>query len=73
MGLEKTPAERLKVGSVVQMRKKHPCGDDRWKVLRFGADLKLECLGCERVVWIDRVKFLRAMKKILESEPNGGA
>ncbi|MBQ1256379.1 MAG: DUF951 domain-containing protein, partial [Clostridia bacterium] len=28
----------LSIGDLVQMRKKHPCGSDKWTVTRVGAD-----------------------------------
>ena len=31
----------LALGDVVQMRKTHPCGSDRWVIVRTGADIKI--------------------------------
>ena len=50
---------------LVQMRKKHPCGSDRWTIIRTGADVKLKCLTCGRVVMLDRPEFEKRMKKII--------
>ena len=36
----------IAVGDVLQLKKKHPCGSDRWLVLRVGMDFRLRCLGC---------------------------
>ena len=47
----------LSVGDIVQMKKKHPCGSDRWTVTRVGADVKIRCSGCEHVVMMDRPDF----------------
>ena len=55
----------LSIGDVVQMRKKHPCGSDRWTVTRVGADIKIRCSGCEHVVMMDRPDFEKRVKKIL--------
>lgn len=55
----------LSVGDIVQMKKKHPCGSDRWTVTRVGADVKIRCSGCEHVVMMDRPDFEKRLKKIL--------
>ena len=56
----------LALGDVVQMRKTHPCGSDRWVIIRTGADVKIRCLGCNRVVMLDRPEFEKRVRKILE-------
>ena len=58
----------LSLGDVVQMRKAHPCGSDRWEIIRTGADIKIKCLGCSRIVMLDRPEFEKRVKKILESK-----
>lgn len=58
--------EEIRLGDVVQMRKAHPCGSDQWTVIRIGADVKIKCLGCERVVMMDRALFLKRRKKLLQ-------
>ncbi len=57
----------LHIGDLVQMRKPHPCGSDRWVVTRVGADVKIKCEGCGRVVMLDRPVFEKRLKKILQS------
>ena len=52
----------LNVGDIITLKKKHPCGSHEWKLLRIGADLKIECLGCGRVVMIERQKLLKRIK-----------
>lgn len=56
---------RLEMGDLVQMRKAHPCGSDRWTVTRTGADVKIRCEGCGRVVMLDRVEFEKRVRKVL--------
>jgi hypothetical protein len=65
----------VQVGDVVQMRKTHPCGSDRWRVYRVGADIGLRCLGCERRLMLPRRKFERAVKRVLHDAdgPDGQA
>jgi len=55
----------VQVGDVVQMRKAHPCGSDQWRVYRIGADIGIQCLGCQRRVLLPRRRFERAVKKWL--------
>jgi len=50
------------------MKKKHPCGAERWEVLRIGADFKLRCCGCGREVMGERRKFEKQIKKIERDE-----
>ena len=53
------------LGDVVRTRKAHPCGGDTWTVIRTGADIKLRCQTCGRVVMMDRVAFLKRRKATL--------
>ena len=55
----------LSIGDLVMMRKKHPCGSDRWTVTRVGADIKIRCEGCGHIVMMDRPDFEKRVKKIL--------
>jgi hypothetical protein len=53
----------VQVGDVVQTRKGHPCGENRWQVYRIGADIGMRCLGCSRRVMLPRRQFEKAVKK----------
>ncbi|NOQ40168.1 MAG: DUF951 family protein [Anaerolineales bacterium] len=55
----------LELEDILQLRKGHPCGEDRWKVIRLGADIKIECLGCGRQVMLPRRKLARNVKNNL--------
>ncbi len=57
-----------KVHDIVRMKKAHPCGENKWEIVRYGADVKLKCLNCERIVLIERPKFNKNVKKKLTSE-----
>ena len=57
--------EELLLGDLVQMRKTHPCGSDKWTVIRVGADIKIRCSGCGRIVMMDRADFTKRMKKVI--------
>jgi len=61
----------IQIGDVVQMRKTHPCGNDRWRVYRVGADIGIRCLGCDRRLMLPRRKFERAVKRVLRDAGPG--
>lgn len=54
------------LGDVVEMKKQHPCGSKNWEVIRLGADIKIKCTGCGRLVMLPRTKFEKDVKKIVE-------
>lgn len=54
------------IGDVVQMKKQHPCGTDKWEIIRVGADIKIKCTGCGRIVMLPRSKFEKDMKKVVQ-------
>ena len=54
------------IGDVVEMKKGHPCGSNNWEIIRLGADIKIKCLGCGRIVMLSRNKFEKSVKKILK-------
>ena len=54
---------KIEIGDILVLKKGHPCGENSWKVIRVGADVKLECLGCNRIVMIDRVTLNKRIKK----------
>lgn len=55
---------------IVQMKKPHPCGQNRWKIIRMGMDIRIKCLGCDHSVMIPRKEFAKKLKKILEKAEN---
>ena len=54
-----------KIGDIVKLRKKHPCGSDTWEITRIGVDFKLKCQGCEHVIMVPREKALKMIKNRL--------
>jgi hypothetical protein len=59
----------IKLGDIVLLRKKHPCGSWEWRVVRLGADIGIKCTGCRRRVLLERSVFERRVKTILSGEP----
>ncbi len=58
----------IKLGDVIELKKGHACGANKWEIIRFGADLKLKCLNCERVVMLPRIDVRKRTKKILNRD-----
>lgn len=52
------------LGKVAIMKKKHPCGGNSWKIIRVGADIKLECTTCGRIIFMERPDFERMTRKV---------
>lgn len=60
--------EHFELGDTVRMKKPHACGADTWTITRVGADVKIRCLGCGRLVMLDRLDFLKSAKQIVKKE-----
>ena len=56
------------IGSLVVMKKGHPCGENLWEVIRLGADIKIKCNKCGRMVMIPRIDFNKKITKVLKKE-----
>ena len=57
----------IQVEDILVMKKPHPCGSKNWKVLRIGADFRLECVGCGHKVMIPRVKAEKNIREIIRN------
>ena len=58
----------IQIGDIVTMKKQHPCGSKDWKILRIGADFRMECCGCGHIVMVPRVKAEKNIKKVERAE-----
>ena len=54
----------IRLGDILTMKKAHPCGEKRWKVLRTGADLRLKCLGCGHEMMIPPFKIEKNIRSV---------
>ena len=59
---------QIHLGDTVITRKNHPCGGNRWECVRTGADVKLKCLTCGRIIMLDREECRKRAKTILPAE-----
>ena len=55
----------------LQLKKKHPCGGDTFRVLRVGAEVRVVCTTCGRDMTVDRIKLEKAIRKVIK--PTGTA
>ena len=55
----------ISLGDKLEMKKPHPCGCKLFTVLRVGADIKIQCTACERVLTLERVKIEKMIKNII--------
>lgn len=56
------------LGDKVIMKKAHPCGSSEFEIIRLGADIKIKCTNCNRVIMLPRVDFNKKIKKVVENE-----
>lgn len=56
------------IGSLVVMKKGHPCGENLWEIIKLGADIRIKCTKCGRIVIIPRVEFNKKIKKVMEKK-----
>ena len=63
----------IQLNDIVKLRKPHPCGSYEWKVVRLGADIGLECLGCGHRVMLSRRELAHRVKAIHPGETKNDA
>jgi len=54
----------INTGDVLTLKKKHPCGSNRWETLRIGADFRIKCLGCGHELMAPRRKIESNVKAV---------
>ena len=48
----------------VKMKKAHPCGSNDFTIVRTGADIKIKCDKCGRVIMLSVPDFLKRLKSV---------
>ena len=56
---------KLGLGDLVRLKKVHPCGSYQWEVVRLGADIGIQCTGCQHRVLLQRSHLERRVKEVL--------
>ena len=60
----------IRLGDILLMKKQHPCGTDRFRILRVGSDIRLVCTGCGRDLTLPRERLEKSIKKIIPAKEN---
>ena len=58
----------IQINDILVMKKAHPCGGDRWLVLRTGADFRLRCLKCGHELMTPRFKAEKNIRNVEHTE-----
>ena len=58
--------QEYQIDDKVRFKKKHPCGNDIWKIIKIGMDFKAECIGCGKIITMPRKKFIKSVKEKVE-------
>lgn len=58
----------VQIGDIIETKKAHPCGKNRWKILRTGADFKLKCENCGRIIMLPYEDFVKRYKRTIDHE-----
>ena len=59
----------FRMEDVLRLRKPHPCGGLEWRVVRVGADIRVECLTCKRRVLLPRRDLEKRVKAFISRGP----
>ena len=66
--LESMNILKYKTNDIIELKKQHPCGSTRFRILRVGSTMRISCEGCARDMEIDRIKLEKATRKIITQE-----
>lgn len=61
-------SKQFELNDIVEMKKPHPCGENSWKIVRMGMDIRIKCMGCDHSVMLPRREFIKKMKKVIEHD-----
>ncbi len=59
---------KFNLNDQVIMKKAHACGNNLWTITRVGVDIKIKCNNCGREIMLDRLDFVKKLKKVLSHE-----
>ena len=55
-------AAQYGLNDIVEMKKAHACGANRFKIIRMGADIRIKCEHCNRSIMMPRTEFNKKLK-----------
>lgn len=56
---------KYNLGDIVVMKKNHPCGNNKFEIVRVGVDIKIRCVNCSRVIMLSRIDFNKGIRKVI--------
>lgn len=56
---------KYNLGDIVVMKKNHPCGNNKFEIVRVGADIKIRCVNCSRVIMLSRTELNKGIRKVI--------
>jgi hypothetical protein len=56
---------KFEAGDILEMKKPHPCGGRKFRVIRTGSDVRLVCIECGRDMTLPRIKLEKNIKKVV--------
>lgn len=56
---------KYNLGDIVVMKKNHPCGNNKFEIVRVGTDIKIRCVNCSRVIMLSRIDFNKEIRKVI--------
>ncbi|TQQ84566.1 DUF951 domain-containing protein [Peptacetobacter hominis] len=59
---------QLQVGDRVELKKQHACGCKEFEIIRTGMDIKIKCVGCGRIIMLDRETFEKRVRKHISAK-----
>jgi hypothetical protein len=59
----------FRMGELLTLKKRHPCGSYQWEVVRIGMDIGIRCQGCQRRILLPR----RDLERRVKSRTGGSA
>lgn len=59
---------RIAVGDILELKKPHPCGTHRFRVLRTGSDIRVECTSCHRDLTLPREALEKKIRKVTHTQ-----
>ena len=54
----------IRINDELIMKKPHPCGNNRFLVMRVGMDFKIRCIKCGREVMVPRKKVEHNIRQV---------
>ena len=57
---------QYELNTKITTKKPHPCGGNLWTIVRVGADYKIKCNQCGRIILLESEKLNKMVKKIKE-------